>query len=257
MIMTLKNLCSIAFIFGMLAFMTQGCTTDLNFITETIKGNGNLITKEISIADYDEIDIAGSIDLNYQQLDEQPYFQITVDENILEYLDIRVKDRVLYIQPVQTETKRNSYNLKTTECIINTNSKQIKGVELAGLGNINLISDIHADKLKFELAGSAKVVSEKSITVKELEVELAGSGEISLKGNVEKCDIDIAGSGKIISPELSVKYLKCDIAGSGKVEIGVSESIKCDIAGSGTLIYTGNPSFVEQDVAGSGKLIKK
>ena len=224
---------------------------------KTIKGNGDLITKEIPITDYDKIEIAGSIDLNYQQLEEQPYFQITVDENILEYLDIHVENRVLYIQPVKIEAGNNRYDLHSTKCVVNTNSKQLKGIDLAGSGNINLLSDIQTDKLEFDLAGSAKVFSEKSITAKELEIDLAGSGTISLKGNVEKCEIDIAGSGKMISPELSVKHLKCDIAGSGAIEMDVSESIDCDIAGSGTLIYTGNPSSVKQDVAGSGKLIKK
>jgi len=255
--MTPKKSCNAAIILSVIAFMSLGCMADINLTAKTIKGNGNLITKEIPITDYDKIEIAGSIDLNYQQLEEQPYFQITVDENILEYLDIHVENRVLYIQPVKTAAGNNRYDLHSTKCVVNTNSKQLRGVDLSGSGNINLISDIQTDKLEFDLAGSAKVFSEKSITAKELKIDLAGSGTISLKGNVEKCEIDIAGSGKVISPELSVKHLKCDIAGSGAIEMDVSESIDCDIAGSGTLIYTGNPSSVKQDVAGSGKLIKK
>ena len=244
-------------IFCVIALFFAACKTDFNFVSETIKGNGTLITKEISIEDYDKIEIVGRVDLNYQQLEENPYFQFTIDENLVEYLDIHVKNRILYIEPVKNETGLSTYNLNPTKFIVNTNSKQIRNIDLAGSGTINLVSDIQSDNLDFDIAGSGKIVSEKSITIGILTIDLAGSGNIALKGNVETCKIDIAGSGNMISPDLSVKHLKCDIAGSGKVEIDVTESIHCDIAGSGTIIYTGNPSSVNQDIAGSGKLIKK
>lgn len=265
-----------AIIFCAIAFTTKGCMADINLTTQTIKGSGTLSTKEISIDDYDQIETVGSVELNYQQLEEQPYLQITVDENLLEYLDIHVKNRTLYIQPTKNEKSLNSYIISPTKFTVNTNSKQIRSIELAGSGNINLLSDIRSDILEFDLIGSGKVFSEKTINVGILGIDLAGSGNISLqgkaqtcnidiagsgtvslKGNAEICKIDIAGSGKMPSPNLSVKHLRCDVAGSGNVEIDVIESIKCDIAGSGTIIYTGNPSSVKQDVTGSGKLIKK
>ena len=263
-------------IFCAIAFTTKSCMADINLATKTIKGNGTLTTKEISIDDYDRIEVAGSVELNYQQLEQQPYLQVTIDENLLEYVDIYVKNRILHIQPAKNESRMNTYNINPTKFTINTNSKQIRSINLAGSGNINLLSDIHTDILEFDLAGSGKVFSEKTINVGTLDIDLAGSGNVSLqgkaqtcnidlagsgtvflKGNAEICKIDIAGSGKILSSNLSVKHLRCDVAGSGKVEIDVIESIRCDIAGSGTITYTGNPSSIKKDIAGSGKLIKK
>ena len=246
-----------AIFFLAIAFTTKSCMLDVNLTIKTIKGNGTLATKEISIEDYDKIEIAGNVELNYQQLEKQAYLQVTIDENLLEYLDIRVENRTLYIQPAKTESGLNTYNLSSTKFIVNTNSRQIRGIDLAGSGNINLLSDIQTDKLEFDLAGSGSVLSEKTIHVGILDIDIAGSGTVAVKGKAETCNIDIAGSGRMPSPKLSVKHLRCDVAGSGNVEIDVSESIHCDIAGSGTIIYTGNPSSVKQDIAGSGKLVKK
>ena len=246
-----------AIIFLVISFIAKSCMADINIATKKVKGNGALTTKEISIDDYDQIEIAGSVELNYQQLEEQPYLQLTIDENLLEYLDIYVKNRTLYIQPAKNEAGVRSYNISPTKFTVNTNSRQIRHIDLAGSGNINLLSDIHTDKLEFNLAGSGNLFSEKTIDIGILDIDLAGSGNVFLQGKVQMCNIDIAGSGNMLSPNLSVKHLRCDVAGSGKVEIDVSESINCDIAGSGSVIYTGNPSSVRQNVAGSGKLIKK
>jgi hypothetical protein len=295
-------------------------TIDMNIIGKKITGNGKLVTKEIAIEDYNKIEIVGNAVLNYQQLDESPYFQITVDENILQHLNIYVKNNVLRIEPVKDNNKNSFCNLNPTKFIVNTHSKQLQNIEYAGAGTINLVSEIHTDKLELNLAGAGTInlvsevhaeklelnlagagdivfeqsinirrlnidlagagnvvskqsvnveklninlagagdiVSEQSINVGQLNINLAGAGDISLKGTAETCEVNIAGSGSTISPKLSVKHLDCNIGGSGDVEIDVTESIDCDIAGSGTVVYTGNPSSVNQAIIGSGKLKKK
>ena len=240
-------------ILGLLAFTIQSCMDEQT--GRKIKGNGVYVTKEITIDDYNAIEVAGSVDLEYQQLDEKAYFQIIVDENIFEHMDIFVKNKVLHILP--SKKWNGSYELHSTKCIVRTNSRQIKEMMFAGSGTVNMLSDIDVDNLRFELAGSADVYSDKEIHVNKLDLKVAGSDNISLKGTANTCKIELAGSGNVDSPKLSVKHLQCVIAGSGKVEMDVSESIDCEIAGSGILIYTGNPPSVKQIVAGSGKVIKK
>jgi hypothetical protein len=281
----------------MLIFALNSCVSDINITTNAIKGNGTLVTNEISIEDYDQIKIAGSMELNYQQLDENPYLQLIIDENLVEFLDIYVKNRTLYIEPAKNNAGVRSYSISPTKFTINTNSTQIKSIDRVGSGTINLLSDIHSDKLELDLAGSGTVFFAKTINVGTLEMDLAGSGKVlcegnlqvnvldvdlsgsgkvslqgkiqtcnvdvagsgtvSMKGNAETCKVNIAGSGSMKSPDFSVKNLRCDVAGSGKVQIDVSESLQCDIAGSGTVVYTGNPSSLKQSITGSGKLVKK
>ena len=69
------------------------------FAQNTIKGDGNIITKEISISDYDEISYVGKVNIKYEQSNASPFFKITIDENILPHLDIKIKGKTLIIQP--------------------------------------------------------------------------------------------------------------------------------------------------------------
>ena len=67
--------------------------TTNGFAQNTIKGDGNIITKEISISDYDEISYVGKVNIKYEQSNASPFFKITIDENILPHLDIKIKGK--------------------------------------------------------------------------------------------------------------------------------------------------------------------
>jgi hypothetical protein len=237
-----------------------------------VKGSKNIITKEISISDYDKISLPISGEIYYRQSDASPFLEITTDDNILDCLEITVKDRTLYIRP-----NKQKNNIRPTKFIVNTNSRNIKAVNLSGACVLNFASDINTDELEVHLSGSGEILlNENVITAKELNFRLSGSGEISLnkiksntldvmlsgsskvsaKGNVEYCNIVVSGSGTIHCPELSAENLDCRISGSGNIKIDVIKSLVCNISGSGSIVYTGNPT-TETHVSGSGRVVKK
>ena len=86
--MRTKGLLSIIMLLGLL-FTVQAA--------DHVKGNGTLTTKKIKIDDYNAIKIDGVIDFNYEQSNAEPYIEITVDENLHEYVNINIKDRELSV----------------------------------------------------------------------------------------------------------------------------------------------------------------
>ena len=86
--MRTKGLLSIIMLLGLL-FTAQAA--------DHVKGNGKLSSKKITIDDYNSIKIDGVIDFNYEQSDAAPYIEVTVDENLHEYVNINIKDRELSV----------------------------------------------------------------------------------------------------------------------------------------------------------------
>jgi len=238
-----------------------------------VRGDGNLITQEIPISDYDKIEASNSMKINYVQSTDAPGLTITTDQNIFEKYYFIVKDNTLEIKPkrefrharfLPTEftVTTNSSTLKKAELAgsidLNTNSPihtDKLTVKLAGSGNINLNEQVKTDKLNVEIAGST-TVNAFSLEGKEFDGEIAGSGKINLGGIMQKASFEIAGSGTVRAFDLQVEDLTCDIAGSGDIEVSVSNRIKAGIAGSGTIKYKGNPATIDKDVAGSGTIKK-
>lgn len=251
-------------------FICNGCIPG-----QIIKGDGNIVTHEISITDYSRISSAGSVTINYIQSDEEPYLQVTTDQNIYEMFEFNVNDKdILQIRP-KKEYRRNT-TFRPTEFTINTNSHEFKGAEtagsvkfnansplksdnvklsLAGSGTINLHENAEIEELKTEIAGSATLNAHK-LSCKNFRGEIAGSGTLNLGGKTEKANFSIAGSGDVKAFDLRIDEMKCDIAGSGDIEAYVNNSINVSIAGSGRIKYKGDPQDIKRSVAGSGSIKK-
>ena len=145
--------------------------TTNGFAQNTIKGDGNIITKEISISDYDEISYVGKVNIEYEQSNASPFFKITIDENILPHLDIKIKGKTLIIQPKDEKKyfNGNSYglNLQPTVCEIKTSSRELKEISAVGGGEFIAKSPLKADKLDISIAGSSTINFDKQLEARK------------------------------------------------------------------------------------------
>lgn len=222
---------------------------------EKVKGSGTLETKEISITDYNSFRVDGTYEIHYEQSDEEPFLEITVDDNLQQYVVAEVKDRVLAVgfsKAVKVE--------QFTKFHIKTNSKWLKEARIAGNANFIVGSPLTGDelnikgtdnsliqlkapavlgKLDLDVAGSANMVVD-DLHVDRLECTMNGSGSITLKsGKAKEGSYKIASSGDIQAFGVVVENLSCNVAGSGLAEIHASENLKTVLVGKGTIRYKG------------------
>jgi len=241
---------------------------------KVIKGDGNVVTKEVPVSDYTKVQAAGSITINYSQSDEEPYLQVVTDQNIFDSFEFIVNnDGALQIRP-KKEFRRNT-NFRPTEFTINTNSRAIAGFDMAGNSKLNVNSTIRSEGMRLSLAGSGNINLNHKAEVNKMTVEIAGSatmnafelasdefrgdiagsGTLNLGGEGRKATFSIAGSGDVKGIEFVVDEMKCDIAGSGYIEIHANKSINVSVAGSGRVRYKGDPT-ISRSVVGSGSVKK-
>lgn len=248
---------------------------------KTVKGNKKVITKNISISNYDEIAVVGNVDFEYTQSDKKTSLEVTIDENMLDYIKIEVKNGKLVVEPKRIKKNNGSYNLNPTICKIRTNSRNLKSVSSVGSGHFKVASKLDFKKLHVDMAGSGRVVFEKpikgddmkvnmagsgrvimdNISAKSLVCSIAGSGKIHANGDIQKGAYDIAGSGsirvggsaretsysiagsgKIKAFDSKSKQVKASIVGSGSIETYVTDKLEASTNGSGKVSYKGNPS---------------
>ena len=242
-------------------------------------GNGKVVTKNIPISAYDAVAIAGNIDFEYVQSDGTPSLELTIDENLLSYVDIRVKGRELKIAPQDPEDRNGrdgGFRFNPTVCKIKSNSAGLKEINSAGSGNFVIVSPMKIEKIEVNKAGSGSVNFTKKLTgykaelnmagsgsieaedlaIEQLECKLAGSGEVQLKGTVSRADYSVASSGEIKAYGCKTEKAECSVAGSGSIYVHAVESLDASIAGSGSISYKGHPS-VSQSIIGSGSIRNK
>ena len=237
--------------------------TGFAFTNEKVEGNGNIITKEISISDYNEISTVGVMEFVYEQSDAAPYLKIMIDENLFPLLKAQVDGKELIIGPKKIkENSRNgnSYNLQPTQFKVITNSREIKELNVVSSGdfiiaspiNILLEKKVEGNKLEINLASSGSVVA-SNIDLAGIECSLAGSGYIQIAGKADRAEYNLAASGNIKAYECVTGKTECNIAGSGNIQTHTRNQLEANIVGSGNVYYKGNPT-TSKSIIGSGKL---
>ena len=260
---------NILFIAAAIISMTlQACTINMdggNFGGETIKGNGNIVTQTYDVTAFDEVSLALPATVNFTVSNDYTCV-IRMDENLFEYLDIKVKDNELQLGKQQ---KYNNTRLKATEFVIDVTAPSLEEINLAGSGTFKVHSPLEGESIEANVAGSGDIIFNKTVTVRKIKLNVAGSGDLfcdeliadkmecniagsgDLKvstGTVREAEASVAGSGDIVL-YCDTENLEANVAGSGDIKARVNGRLKYGIIGSGDIGYYGNP-VVEGDKVG-------
>lgn len=260
-------------------------TTMNGFAQKEVKGNGNLLTKEILVSNYKRLSLSGNIRgkkntgqnikgilvynqelpiFNYMQKTGNSFLQITTDENLFPLLDIQVIDSCLYIQT------DNSLQLLPTEFIVNSSSAELEQVEIRKNVNFYLRSRLSSENLRIRVSGAADAYLNQPIQIQNtcaikvsgagnlrindlncqnIQVNISGAGDLKLKGSAQTGEYKASGSGDISAYDFVVADLKCRVSGSGDIKAYATNSIDANASGSGDIKYRGNPQVIKRVVS--------
>lgn len=242
-----------------------------SFGGKTIKGNGNIVTRTYNVSAFEEISSSLSAIVNFKISDEYNC-TVRVDENLFDYLDIRVEDNEL-LMGKQKEHKHT--NLRATEFVIDITAPSLEQVNQAGSGTFNVLSKLEGEKIEANQVGSGDIFFKETVAVGKAELNVAGSGNIECNELVaDKLDTNVAGSGdlKIVGGAVreaeasvagsgdivltcNIENLDANVAGSGDLKARVSGKLTYSIIGSGDIGYYGNPTL-EGEKLGSGSVTR-
>lgn len=215
----------------------------------TIKANGNIITTERTVGEFEKISVSGSFDVTLLK-GKEGTINIKASENLMAVIETVVEEGNLKIRFKKGTNIRNSKTIQITVTFENINS-----VSLAGSGDITSKETIQAENLDLSLSGSGNFNLNVSST--NLNLKIAGSGNMNLSGKTETYNGSISGSGNINTPELTANTVNAKISGSGNIKVNALSEINAKTSGSGNIIYTGNPTIIKANSSGSGSVHQK
>lgn len=214
-----------------------------------IKGNGNMVSKEIVIDDYNNITIQDQFDIVYtQKTDEKPYFLVEIDENLADYVSATVENNKLTIKSTQ-EINPKHYK-------IYTNSTSLTGISASGMNNIELKDSIHSDNLSISGSGAGHI-NAKNLHCQNLSINMSGVSDITLGGEVSNLNIAVSGKANIDAYELKSLNADCSVSGMGDINIYASEVLSAQVSGVGKINYKGNPKEKNISTSGMGSINAK
>ena len=227
-----------------------------------IRGNSRLITTEQSVSSFEGIDIRSSADVNYYPSSETKVI-VTVDENLLKYVKITVKNGILRI-----DTKNGNYSF--SKYTVDVYSPHLTEATISGSGSFDGKDKIVATNFETKISGSGKIKGnfdcdkftatisgsgkiDCKLECTDFNGKISGSGEIIFSGNTNNLDMKISGSGDFKGKSFKTDNADINVSGSGNVHTWVENYLKAHVSGSGNIYYSGNPK-IDFNGSGSGKL---
>jgi hypothetical protein len=212
---------------------------------KTVHGNGPLISKNITIEDFNSVSLMISANVKVVMADSFKCI-IRAQQNIADAIKIENDGSDLEIT--------SEFNLKSDEPIeVFVSLPVIERVQVNGSGDISFVNPAKGDKLRLYVNGSGSISAR--VEMETIKAELNGSGDISLSGSAEETSYDINGSGDLHAFDLSSDEVGLSINGSGDAEVNAGSKLKADLKGSGSVRYKGQPHVVS-DIIGSGTINK-
>lgn len=228
-----------------LAF-TVSCTAQWG---KRIKGNGNNITIDRSVGDYDAIALSGWFDVDLVDGTEG---NITLkgESNLLDYIITEVKDGKLVIKTKKgVNLKPSSWN---DGIHITVPVESINALALSGSGDIVGKTTIKTNTFKTAMSGSGDITVD--IDASSVEAKMSGSGDINLSGSTTDFEATISGSGDIKAYDLEADNVDATVSGSADIKVTANKMLKARVSGSGDISYRGNPEKVDTKASGSGDI---
>lgn len=223
------------------------------------------------------MNVTGSVNVTYKQQAGTPRVTIHTSDNIVDLLDIRVKNETLIVG--FKKGVRISYN----KLEITVTSETLNSLSVAGSGGVLLTGGLQTDALDLSVAGSGDIKADRiacngnlkmnlsgsgditgnqlncnllkvsiagsgdiklnKITADNAEASIAGSGIIMLDGTAHNAEYHISGSGELFATDLQAKRVSASISGSGDIRCHATEYLKARASGSGSIGYKGNPEL--------------
>ena len=215
---------------------------------DKVRGNGTIKTENRTAGTFTGVDVGGNFDL-YVKQDSTRSVRIEADENLMQYIEVKMDGDKLVVQP------KDGYNLSGSKQIkVYVSSPVLNKLEASGACDIigeNKITS--TETMYIDLSGASDVKLE--LKAPKVETTSSGAGSISLKGETKDFSVDGSGSTDINCFELMAENTTVELSGAGDAQVFASVKLDVQVSGAADVKYKGNAT-VNQSVSGAGSVKK-
>lgn len=236
---------------------------------ESVAGSGELVTESYDLADFTSVDVGHAFDAAIARADEYSV-AVTVDDNILENVDVRLDGDTLRIDMKGNDSYRNvTMDAAITMPVLSHlklsgassamlglfDSTEPLKVELEGASRVDC-SDMTSGSAVFDLEGASKAVC-REVTTGETEIALQGASSLSLTGSGGNADISAKGASTVDLGGFSVANATVKLEGASTAIVNTDGMLDVDLAGSSDVRYLGEPTLGDVKMSGDSSLERR
>lgn len=181
-----------------------------------IRGSGIVVAETRFVNDFNRVSLTGIGDVIITQ-GENESLVVEADDNIMQYVKSEVRNGTLVLG-FTDEVRSNEYKLDPSEVRFNLGVNEVTGLDVSGVGNIQL-SSYYAGELELQITGVGDIVA-ASLKMENLEIVIDGVANIDVSSiDANRVDIVINGVGEVTIDSLVANEYEASLNGTGGIDI--------------------------------------
>lgn len=199
---------------------------------DRIEGSGNIITKDITVKSFDELNASGVFNLQLSQGDKET-LKIEADDNLMDLFIVENEGSTLKI----SMKKNSNFNSKKSLKVYIT-FKSLKSMNLGMVGATSSDEKLKfADlKLKNQSVGSVTL----NMTLQTLNMENQSVGSVKLEGSADNAVVKNSSVGSINAGSFVVQKMDIENTGIGSATVNAEKELKYSDSFLGKVSNKGN-----------------
>jgi hypothetical protein len=182
-----------------------------------IEGSGNMITKEVNVSSFSELDVQGVFSVLLIQGNKEEV-KIEADDNLQPLFDVKNVGSKLVISMKKDVNFNSKRGLK-----VYVTFRKLKTMELKTVGNISSDNNLNFDDLKISNKSVGSI--DLKMTAQNLDVDNKSVGSVKLNGKAENAIIKNKGVGSVHAASFIVQKMDIDNSGIGSAEVNAAKEL--------------------------------
>jgi len=216
----------IVFTIGILS----SCTS---LLRNGITGNGHVVTKDVNIDSFNELEVDGVFNIVFKQGDKEAV-TIEADENIAKLIRVKNVNNRLIIDYKEDISIRKSTKLNVYVTVVD-----ITEIDLNIVGDVLTNTSLKLDNI--EIINNGVGDADLNIICEHLMLSNSSVGDITISGGSNKLEMSNSGVGDILAKNFISNTVIVSNSGVGDVEVFARIFLDVTSSGVGNVDYFGNP----------------
>ena len=185
---------------------------------EKIEGSGNVITRDVNVQSFDELQANGVFELKLSQ-GAKEQLKIEAEDNLQDLFEVKNEGSKLIVS-----MKKDLHFNSKKKMIVYITFKKLKSLDLSMVGNAGSDDKLNFDDLRIDnkSVGSVKL----DITAKKLNIDNKSVGNFTLSGSADNAIVKHNGVGSFRASNLVVQTMDIDAQGVGSAEVNAAKELK-------------------------------
>lgn len=189
-------------------------------------GNGRVVTRELEPGSFTQATVGSGLEATVS-VAPTPSLRVSVEENLLEYLEVQVADGRL-----EARVRPGVWVVPTRPVQITTTTPRLERVEASG----------------------GSTVDASGMSVDTFTVQASGGSRVQLRGSTRALEVAASGGSKVEGRDLMAQELQVEASGGSTMVATVTQSVRGELSGGSVLECHGQPAM-RQVVTSGGSMV--